>query len=50
MQQSEADFRQDRPLNNTKVNSTLMRESASCGLNLGKEGAKNVLFGRVFGS
>lgn len=50
MQQSEADFRQDRPLNNAKVNSTLTRESASCGLGLGKEGAKNLFLGRVFGS
>ena len=28
----------------------LMKESVNCGLNLGKEGAKNLFLGRVFGS
>lgn len=49
MQRSEADFSQDRPLSNAKVNSTLMKESANWGLDLGKEGAKNLFLCRVFG-
>lgn len=49
MRRSEADFSQDRPLSNAKVNSTLMKESANWGLDLGKEGAKNLFLCRVFG-
>lgn len=40
MQQSEANFSQDRLLSKAKVNSTLMKVSVNWGLSLGKKGAK----------
>lgn len=53
MQQSEANFSQDRLLSNAKVNSTLTKVSVNWGLSLGKKGAKSaksLFLCTVFGS